>query len=458
MKTPMPKQEPKERIKNFNEVALGYDEGDAVKEAGRCLSCKKPVCVKGCTVEIDIPVFISLIKERKFDDAISKIKEKNSLPGICGRVCPQETQCEQLCVIGKKGESVAIGRLERFAADWERKKGVKIPKKIGTKDKKVAVVGSGPAGLTCAADLAKMGHSVTVFESLHKTGGVLMYGIPEFRMPKAIVEAEINYIQQLGVEIYTDMVVGKSIMVDELLQKHDAVFIGTGAGLPMFMHISGENLNGVYSANEFLTRVNLMNAYKFPEYDTPVRVGKRVAVVGAGNVAMDSARTALRLGAKESVIVYRRSEKEMPARKEEVEHAKEEGVKFMLLTNPVRLFGDEHGFVKKMECIQMKLGEPDESGRRRPVPIKGSESTMDVDTVIVAIGQSPNPLVPKTMKGLEVGKHGNIITDEDGRTSIKGVFAGGDIATGAATVISAMGMGKKAAEAMDRYVIGGFWK
>jgi len=452
-KTPMPEQDKKERIKNFNEVALGYDEEAAVKEAGRCLNCKKPFCIKGCPVEIDIPVFISLIKERKFDDAISKIKEKNSLPAICGRVCPQETQCEQLCVLGKKDEPVAIGRLERFAADWERKKGVKPPQKVAHTGKKIAVIGSGPAGLTCAADLAKLGHNVTVFESLHKTGGVLMYGIPEFRMPKAVVDAEIDYVKALGVEIYPDMVVGKSIRVDELQKDFDAVFIGTGAGLPMFMHISGENLNGVYSANEFLTRVNLMKAYRFPEYDTPVRVGKRVAVVGAGNVAMDSARTALRLGAEESLIVYRRSEKEMPARKEEVEHAKEEGVRFMLLTNPVKLFGDGQGFVKKMECIQMKLGEPDESGRRRPVPIKGSESTMDIDTVIVAIGQSPNPLVPRTMKGLEVGKHGNIIADEDGRTSIKGVFAGGDIATGAATVISAMGMGKKSATTIDKYVM-----
>ncbi len=451
-KTLMSEQEPKERIKNFNEVAFGYDEEAAVKEANRCLNCKKPFCVKGCPVEIDISGFIKLIKERKFEGAIDKIKEKNSLPGICGRVCPQETQCEQLCVIGKKGEPVAIGRLERFAADWERAKGVSPPQKIVSTGKKIAVVGSGPAGLTCAAELARIGHSVTIFESLHKTGGVLMYGIPEFRMPKAIVEAEVNYIQQLGVEIYTDMVVGKSIMVDELLREYDAVFIGTGAGLPMFMHISGENLNGVYSANEFLTRVNLMKAYKFPEYDTPVRVGKKVAVVGAGNVAMDSARTALRLGAEESVIVYRRSEKEMPARKEEIEHAKEEGIKFMLLTNPVRLFGNEQGFVKKMECIRMRLGEPDESGRRRPVPIKGSEFTMDVDTVIVAIGQSPNPLVPKTMRGLEISKYGNIVTDENGKTSINGVFAGGDIATGAATVISAMGMGKKAATTIDRYV------
>jgi glutamate synthase (NADPH/NADH) small chain len=452
MKTAIPEQDPKERTKNFNEVAFGYDEESAVKEASRCLNCKKPSCVKGCPVEIDIPSFISFIKERKFGDAISKIKEKNSLPAICGRVCPQETQCEQLCILGKKGEPVAVGRLERFAADWERKKGVKLPLKTSATGKKIAVIGSGPAGLTCAAELAKMRHDVTIFESLHKTGGVLMYGIPEFRMPKAIVEAEINYIQQIGVEIRTDMVVGKSISVDELLQKYDAVFIGTGAGLPMFMRIPGENLNNVYSANEFLTRVNLMKAYKFPEYDTPVKVGKKVAVVGAGNVAMDSARTALRLGAEKSFIVYRRSEKEMPARKEEVEHAKEEGVKFMLLTNPIRLFGDEQGFVKKMECIRMRLGEPDESGRRRPVPIKGSEFAMDIDSVIIAIGQRPNPLVPKTMKGLEMGKHGNIITDENGKTSIEGVFAGGDIATGAATVISAMGMGKKAAKAIDRHV------
>ncbi len=451
MRTSMPEQKPKERIKNFNEVALGYSEEDAVKEASRCLNCKKPSCVKGCPVGIDIPGFIQLIKEKRFEDAIDKIKEKNSLPAICGRVCPQETQCEQLCILGKKGEPVAIGRLERFAADWERKKGVKPPEKVEDTNKKIAVVGSGPAGLTCAAELAKKGHSVTIFESLHKTGGVLMYGIPEFRMPKKIVESEIDYIKDLGVKIKTDMVVGKTIEVDELKKDFDAVFVATGAGLPMFMHLPGENLNGVYSANEFLTRVNLMKAYRFPEYDTPVTIGKRVAVVGAGNVAMDSARTSLRLGAEQVFIVYRRSEKEMPARKEEAEHAKQEGVKFMLLTNPIRFIG-ENGRVKKMEYIQMKLGEPDESGRRRPIPIKGSESVMGVDTVIMAIGQRPNPLVPKSMPGLETGRHGNIITDEHGKTSIKGVFAGGDIATGAATVISAMGMGKKSARAIDRYV------
>ncbi len=452
MRTSMPEQDPAKRIKNFNEVTLGYSEEDAVKEAARCLNCKKPFCVKGCPVEIDIPGFIKLIKEKRFEDAIDKIKEKNSLPAICGRVCPQETQCEELCVLGKKGEPVAIGRLERFAADWERKKGVKAPEKVNPTNKKIAVVGSGPAGLTCAAELSKLGHSVTIFESLHKTGGVLMYGIPEFRMPKAVVKVEVNYIQQLGVEIKTDMVVGKSIMVDELLHDFDAVFVATGAGLPMFMHIPGENLNSVYSANEFLTRVNLMKAYRFPEYDTPVRVGKRVAVIGAGNVAMDSARNSLRLGAEQVFIVYRRSEKEMPARKEEAEHAKQEGVRFMLLTNPVRFIG-ENGYVKKMEYIQMRLGEPDESGRRRPIPIEGSESVMGVDTVIMAIGQRPNPLVPKSMPGLETGRHGNIVTDENGKTSIKGVFAGGDIATGAATVISAMGMGKKSAEAIDKYVM-----
>ncbi|MDI6855585.1 MAG: NADPH-dependent glutamate synthase [Candidatus Thermoplasmatota archaeon] len=451
-RTKMPEQEPKERIKNFNEVALGYDNELAVLEATRCLQCKKPECVKGCPVEIDIPGFIKLIKDKDFQGAIDKLKEKNALPAICGRVCPQETQCEELCVLGKKFEPVAIGRLERFAADWERAKGIKEPVITKKTNKRIAVIGSGPAGLTCAAELAKLGHSVTIFESLHKTGGVLRYGIPEFRLPKAVVDAEVDYVKKLGVEIQTNMVVGKSISVDELLQEFDAIFIGTGAGLPMFLGIEGENLSCIYSANEFLTRVNLMSAYKFPEYDTPVKVGKRVAVIGAGNVAMDSARCALRMGAEYVWIVYRRSEEEMPARKEEVLRAKEEGVRFMLLTNPVKFYGDAQGRVKKMECIQMKLGEPDESGRKRPIPIEGSNFIMEIDTVVIAIGQSPNPLIPRTTKGLELGKHGNIVTDENGRTSREKIFAGGDIVTGAATVISAMGAGKKAARAIDEYL------
>lgn len=453
-KTKMPQQAPKERIKNFEEVALGYGEEEALKEAQRCLQCKEPVCISGCPVNIDIPGFIILIRERDFSGAIRKLKEKNNLPGVCGRVCPQETQCEEVCVMGKKFEPVGIGRLERFAADWEMKKGVEPPPKVTPNGKKVAIVGSGPAGLTCAGDLAKLGYEVTVFESLHKVGGVLMYGIPEFRMPKRIVEAEVEYIKSLGVKMQTDFVIGKILSVEELLQEYDAVFIGTGAGLPTFMGIPGENLNGVYSANEFLTRVNLMKAYLFPEYDTPVKRGKRVAVVGAGNVAMDSARTALRLGAEKAYIVYRRSEKEMPARKEEVEHAKEEGVEFMLLTNPVRIIGDENFWVKQIECIKMELGEPDESGRRRPVPVKGSEFTIDVDLVIMAIGQSPNPLIPQMTKGLDIGKHGNIMTNENGRTSLKRVWAGGDIATGAATVIAAMGAGKKAAADIHKYLSG----
>lgn len=451
-RTKMPEQPANERMKNFNEVALGYSEKQAVLEASRCLQCKESECIKGCPVEIDIPGFIKLIKEKDFQGAIDKLKERNALPAICGRVCPQETQCEEFCTLGKKFEPVAIGRLERFAADWERAKGIKEPKLPKRINKKIAVVGSGPAGLTCAAELAKMGYQVTIFESLHKTGGVLRYGIPEFRLPKAIVDAEIDYVKKLGVEIKVDMVVGKSITIDELLQEYEAIFIGTGAGLPQFLNIEGENLSCIYSANEFLTRINLMCAYKFPEYDTPVKVGKRVAVVGAGNVAMDSARCALRMGAEYVWIVYRRSEEEMPARKEEIERAKEEGVRLMLLTLPVKFYSDEKGYVKKMECIQMKLGEPDESGRRRPIPIEGSNFIMDVDTVVIAIGQSPNPLIPRTTKGLEIGKHGNIVADEYGRTSREKIFAGGDIVTGAATVISAMGAGRKAASAINEYV------
>ena len=452
-KTPMPAQDPKERIKNFNEVALGYTEEMAIEEAKRCILCKKPGCVKGCPVEIDIPAFIGLIQKGDFDGAIAKIKEKNSLPAVCGRVCPQESQCESKCLLTKKGDSVAIGRLERFVADYERQKGVVFPEKPVFNGHKVAVIGAGPAGLTCAGDLARLGYGVTVFEALHVPGGVLMYGIPEFRLPKDIVQQEINFIRQLGVEIKVNAVVGKLTTVDELLDEgYEAVFIGTGAGLPYFMNIPGENYNGVYSANEFLTRINLMKAYLFPEAATPIKVGQRVAVVGGGNVAMDAARTALRLGAEKSYIVYRRSEAEMPARCEEVEHAKEEGVDFRLLTSPTAIFGNEEGNVVAMRCIKYELGEPDESGRRRPVPIPGSEYELEVDTIVIAIGQGPHPLVLKTTPGLELNRWGNIVADEEGRTSRTGVFAGGDIVTGAATVILAMGAGKQAAKAIDAYL------
>lgn len=455
-KHPMPVQDPQERIKNFNEVALGYDEETAVAEAKRCLQCKKEPCRQGCPVEVDIPSFIRMVAARDFEGAIKKIKEKNALPAVCGRVCPQENQCEKYCTLGKKHEPVAIGRLERFCADWELVRGV-FPQEVAPPTGfKVAVVGSGPAGLTCAADLAKLGHKVTVFEALHVPGGVLMYGIPEFRLPKRVVQAEIDNLRNLGVEIITNAVVGKFATVDELMEEegYDAVFIGTGAGLPYFMNIPGENSCGVYSANEFLTRVNLMKAYLFPEWDTPIKVGRKVAVIGGGNVAMDAARTALRLGAEESWIVYRRTEKEMPARHEEVENAKEEGIKFAFLTNPVRILADENGWVKGMECLRYELGEPDESGRRRPVPIPGSEFIMEVDTVVVAIGQAPNPLVPRTTRGLEIGKKGNIVADPaTGATSKPGVFAGGDVVTGAATVILAMGAGRIAARSIHAYLM-----
>jgi len=445
----MPEQPPKERIKNFKEVPYGYSNETAIEEAKRCLQCKNKPCMDGCPVEIDIPGFIKCIAEGDFDKAAEVIKNKNSLPAVSGRVCPYEGQCEGVCTVKKIGEPVAIGRLERFIADYEREKGVKPPKKPKSTGKKVAVVGSGPAGLTCAGDLAKMGHGVTVFEALHAPGGVLMYGIPEFRLPKKIVNSEVDYIKKLGVEVRYDMVVGKTITVDELFEEYDAVFIGTGAGLPRWLRIPGENLDGVYSANEFLTRVNMMGAYRFPEYDTPVKIGKIVATFGAGNVAMDCARTSLRLGAEKSYIIYRRSDVEMPARDEEIEHAREEGVIFKLLTNPVKFIGDDKGLLKQVECIKMKLGEPDDSGRRRPIPIPGSEETIKIDTALVAIGQSPNPLIPQTVKGLKMGKWGNIDTDDSGKTSIPGLFAGGDIATGAATVILAMGAGKRAARAID---------
>ena len=448
----MPEQPPKQRIKNFNEVPLGYDKKTAIAEAKRCLQCKNKPCIKGCPVEIDIPGFIKQIAQGNFEKAAEIIKNKNNIPAISGRVCPYENQCEGRCTLKKIGEPVAIGRLERFIADYEHKKGKKTPKKAAPTGKKIAVVGSGPAGLTCAGDLAKMGHQVTIFEALHAPGGVLMYGIPEFRLPKKIVETEVEYIKKLGVEIKYDIIVGQTITVEELQQQYDAVFIGTGAGLPRWLNIPGENLDGVYSANEFLTRVNMMKAYKFPEYDTPIKIGETVATFGAGNVAMDCARTALRLGAKKSYIIYRRTEKEMPARQEEIQHALEEGIIFKLLMTPKRFIGDEKGRLKQVECIKMKLGEPDSSGRRKPIPIPNSEEKINIDTAIIAIGQNPNPLIPKTMKKLKTGEKGNIITDENGKTSIPGLYAGGDIATGAATVILAMGAGKKAAKAIDKYV------
>jgi len=454
-RTPMPEQDPKERARNFKEVPYGYTPELAQKEASRCLQCKKPLCVDGCPVNVQIPEFIKLICEGKFLEASWKIKETNALPAVCGRVCPQESQCESKCVLGKKGEPVAIGRLERFAADYERENGeVKIPSLPPKTGKKIAVVGSGPAGLTCAGDLILRGHDVTVFEALHEPGGVLIYGIPEFRLPKAIVKQEVEYLQKLGVKVEVNAVIGKLDTVDELLEEYDAVFLGTGAGLPMFLNIPGENLNGVYSANEFLTRSNLMKAYDFPEYDTPIVKGKNVAVFGAGNVAMDSARTALRFGAENVYIIYRRSRAEMPARAEEIHHAEEEGVQMMLLCNPLRFIGDENGWIKQVELVKMELGEPDASGRRRPIPIEGSNFFLDIDTAIISIGTSPNPLIPSTTDGLDVSKKGTIVADEEtGKTSKDGVYAGGDAVTGAATVILAMGAGKKAAEAIHNYVM-----
>jgi glutamate synthase (NADPH/NADH) small chain len=448
----MPLQEPEVRRRNFNEVALGYTEEQAVAEADRCLQCKDPKCVQGCPVNIDIPAFIASIAERDFDEAIRTIKLTNALPAVCGRVCPQEVQCEEYCVLAKKGQPIAIGRLERFAADHESVKGVEAPQKVKPTGKHVAVVGSGPAGLTAAADLAKAGHSVTIFESLHEPGGVLTYGIPEFRLPKAIVRQEVEYIKQLGVDIKVDYVIGRIKTLDELRGEFDAVFLGTGAGLPNFMGIEGENLNGVYSANEFLTRVNLMKAFRFPEYDTPIKRGKKVIVVGGGNVAMDAARCALRLGADEVSIVYRRGEDELPARREEVENAKEEGIIFRLLTNPVRILGDDKMSAKSVECIRMELGEPDASGRRRPVSVKGSEHQIEADTVIIAIGTSPNPIIFSGSGGLESTPKGTIVVDDSAMSSLPGVCAGGDVVTGAATVISAMGAGKLAAQTIHDYL------
>jgi len=451
----MPKQNPWERIKNFDEVALGYPTEAAVQEASRCLQCKKPLCNQGCPVGIDIPSFIKCIVNGDFSSGIKKIKETNALPAICGRVCPQEEQCEKSCVLSNKKAPVAIGRLERFLADWEATKGkVEIPDMAPKTGKKVAIIGAGPAGVTVANDLIIRGHEVTIFEALHECGGVLIYGIPEFRLPKVIVQREVDYVKSLGVKIQTDFVVGKTKTVDRLLQEFDAVFVGSGAGLPWFMEIPGENLNGVYSANEYLTRVNLMKGFLFPEYDTPVKRPSCVAIIGGGNVAMDSARTAIRLGADEAHLVYRRSKAELPARAEEVENAEEEGIIFDLLTLPIRLIGDENGWIKEMECLKMELGEPDESGRRRPVPVKGSNYCISFDAAVIAIGNSPNPLIPMTTPGLEISKKGGIVTNpESALTSRPNIWAGGDIVRGAATVISAMGDGRIAAASMHEYLM-----
>ena len=459
MRNKVLQQLPQERIKNFFEVALGYSQEQAEKEAKRCLQCKDPFCIKGCPVEIDIPIFIRLIQEGKRREALEKIKEKNNLPAVCGRVCPQEDQCEAVCVLHKKKIPINIGALERYAADFELDRSQEAglrSKKLQTLNSKlqakIAVVGSGPAGLTCAADLAKMGYQVTLFESLHLPGGVLVYGIPEFRLPKQIVHNEVEYIKGLGVELKTDTLIGNTYTIGDLFEKgFKAIFIGVGAGLPQFLGIPGENLDRVYSANEFLTRVNLMKAYKFPEYATPINIGKKVVVIGGGNVAFDCARVALRLG-REVTLVYRRTENEMPARKEEVQNAKDEGVLLKILTQPIKIIGDEKGFVKGLECLKMQLGEPDASGRRRPISIKDSNFILGVDTVIVAIGQNPNPLLPKVTPGLKTREDGTIVVNENFMTLIPEVFAGGDIISGADTVISAMGAGKKAAVAIDSYI------
>ncbi|MHB1274721.1 MAG: NADPH-dependent glutamate synthase [Candidatus Humimicrobiaceae bacterium] len=480
-RTKISQQNPEARIKNFSEVELGYTEEEAVRESSRCLKCKKPKCIVGCPVGIDIKSFIEHINEKQFDKAFEKIREKNSMPGICGRVCPQEDQCEKECILGIKNEPVAIGKLERFAADYKIKNSKINPVNtaLNNSDKtcssnpgdlsensvlkapgskiKAAVIGAGPAGLTCAGELAKSGYSVTLFEALHSAGGVLVYGIPEFRLPKSIVKGEVDYVESLGVDIKLNAIVGKTYTIDELIEKgYKSIFISTGAGLPYFLGIPGENLNGVYSANEYLTRVNLMKAYLFPEWDTPIKKADIVSVVGGGNVALDSARTAKRLGAKKVYIIYRRSEVEMPGRIEEIHHAKEEGIEMRFLTNPVGIKGKD-GWVNKISCIKMELGEPDDSGRKRPIAIPDSEYDIDTDVVVIAIGQGPNPVLTQTSPDIALNKKGNIVADTVGKTNKKGVFAGGDIVTGAATVILAMGAGKVAAIAMDEYMKTGSW-
>ncbi|HJD27783.1 MAG TPA: NADPH-dependent glutamate synthase [Candidatus Blautia avicola] len=453
-KVPVREQDPKVRATNFEEVCLGYNKEEAMEEASRCLNCKNAKCVKGCPVSINIPAFVHEVKEGNFAEAYKIISQSSALPAVCGRVCPQETQCEGVCIRGVKGEAVSIGKLERFVADWAKENGIKPEAPAEKNGHKIAVIGSGPSGLTCAGDLAKMGYDVTIFEALHQPGGVLVYGIPEFRLPKdKVVKEEVENVKSLGVKIETNVIIGKSTTIDELLEKggFEAVFIGSGAGLPMFMGIPGEVSNGVFSANEYLTRSNLMKAFR-EDYDTPIKTGKKVIVVGGGNVAMDAARTALRLGA-EVHIVYRRSEEELPARREEVHHAKEEGVIFDLLTNPVEIIPDENGWVKEVKCVRMELGEPDASGRRRPVVIEGSEFTMEADTVIMSLGTSPNPLISSTTIGLDTNRRKCIIADEEnGQTSKEGVFAGGDAVTGAATVILAMGAGKAAAKGIDEFI------
>ncbi|WMM25928.1 NADPH-dependent glutamate synthase [Tissierella sp. MB52-C2] len=451
-RTPIAEQDPQVRNHNFEEVCLGYTEEEAVQEAKRCIQCKKPFCRPKCPVSIDIPGFIKHIAEGNFAEAAQVLAEYSALPAVCGRVCPQEVQCESTCILGKKGDAVAIGKLERFAADWARENGIEVGKAKPSNGHKIAVIGSGPAGVTCAGELAKEGYDVTIFEALHEAGGVLVYGIPEFRLPKeTVVKHEIENLKKLGVKIETNVIVGRTITVDEIFEEgFEAIFIGSGAGLPKFMNIPGENLNGVFSANEFLTRNNLMKAFR-KEFDTPIKVGQKVAVVGGGNVAMDAARTAKRLGA-EVYVVYRRTEEELPARVEEVHHAKEEGIIFELLTNPVEVLGNEDGWVRGLKCVRMELGEPDASGRRRPREIAGSEFEFEVDTVIMSLGTSPNPLISSTTDGLNVNNHLCIVADENGQTSREGVFAGGDAVTGAATVILAMGAGKDAAKAMDEYI------
>ena len=450
----MQKQDPKQRVKNYSEVALGYTEEEALQEATRCLGCVKPQCVTGCPVGVPIPEFIKCIKEKKYAEGIAIIKSKNALPAVCGRVCPQEEQCQKKCVVSRIGDPISIGRLERFLADWERDNGFQLPPKVESTGKKVAIVGAGPAGLTVAADLAKRGHEVSMFEALHVGGGVLVYGIPEFRLPKDIVQNEVNYVEKLGVDLHLGSLIGRTHTIPELMKNgYDAVFIGSGAGLPQFTGCPGENLGGIYSANEFLIRVNLMKAYAFPEYDTPIRIGKNVVVIGGGNVAMDCARCSMRLGSH-VCLLYRRSRDELPARAEEIENAEEEGLMCKFLAAPLEFYGDEKGWVKAMKCIAMELGPPDDRGRRSVKAIPNSEFTMDVDTVIIAIGQTPNPIIQRTTDGLVSDpRRGTINVDEVGKTSLEGVYAGGDVATGAATVISAMGAGKKAAQAIHEYLM-----